>query len=567
MTDTIDNIGKDFIRQIIIADNASGKHDGNVVTRFPPEPNGYLHIGHVMSICLNFGIAEEFNGRCYLRFDDTNPVKEDQDFVDSIMADVHWLGFDWEDRLTHAADYFEDLYSCAVKLIEDGKAYVDSLSAGQIREYRGTLTEPGKDSPHRDRSVEENLDLFRRMRAGEFDDGAYVLRARIDMAAPNMNLRDPALYRIRKINHQQTGNAWSIYPMYDFAHTVSDALEGITHSLCTLEFEDHRPLYEWILDNLDLPNRPRQIEFSRLNVAYGITSKRKLAALIEGGFVSGWDDPRMPTVAGMRRRGYTPQSIRNFVRNAGVTKKDKLIEMGALENCVREDLNQIAPRAMAVLNPLKVVFLNHPQGEMEMLPAMNHPNNPELGVREIPFGREIFIERDDFMEDPPRKFFRLRPGGEVRLRYAYIIKCVDVIKNDAGEILEVHCTYDPDTKSGRPGADRKVKGTIHWVSADESVTVEVRLFDRMFTLANPDANHEGKTVADFLNPDSLNVVSEARVEPALVGMEPGTHVQFERLGYFLIDTKDSQPGQPVFNRVVTLRDSWAKIEKAQLAEI
>ncbi len=565
MTETTDSAGMDFIRQIIVADNASGKHDGRVVTRFPPEPNGYLHIGHVMSICLNFGIAQEFDGRCYLRFDDTNPAKEDQDFVDSIMADVHWLGFDWEDRLTHASDYFDNFYDCAVQLIEAGKAYVDSLSAEQIREYRGTLTEPGQNSPHRDRSIEDSLDLFRRMRAGEFEDGAHVLRARIDMAAPNMNLRDPALYRIRKIAHQRTGDAWNIYPMYDFAHTISDALEGITHSLCTLEFEDHRPLYEWILDNLDLPARPRQIEFSRLNVAYGITSKRKLATLIEEGVVSGWDDPRMPTVAGMRRRGYTPQSLRTFVRKAGVTKKDKLIEMGALESCVREDLNESAPRAMAVLNPLKVVFVNYPEGESETLVAANHPNRPELGDREVPFGREVFIERDDFMEDPPRKFFRLRPDGEVRLRYGYIIKCVDVVKDEAGEIVEVHCTYDPDTKSGRPGAERKVKGTIHWVSAADSVAAEVRLFDRMFTVANPGASREGQSFADFLNPDSLRVEKACRVEPGLADLSPGTSVQFERLGYFVTDTKDSKAGQPVFNRVVTLRDSWAKIEKAQLA--
>ena len=565
MTEISDSAGKDFIRQIIAADNASGKHDGRVVTRFPPEPNGYLHMGHVMSICLNFGIAQEFDGRCYLRFDDTNPAKEDQDFVDAIMADVQWLGFDWEDRLTHASDYFDDLYACAIKLIKSGKAYVDSLSAEQIRDYRGTLTEPGQNSPHRERSIEESLDLFGRMRSGEFDDGAHVLRARIDMAAPNMNLRDPALYRIRKIEHQRTGDAWNIYPMYDFAHTISDALEGITHSLCTLEFEDHRPLYEWILDNLDLPSRPRQIEFSRLNVAYGITSKRKLAALIERGVVSGWDDPRMPTIAGMRRRGYTPLSLRSFVRNAGVTKKDKLIEMGALENCVREDLNENAPRALAVLNPLKVILLNHPEGESEMLVAANHPGRPELGSREIPFGRELYIERDDFMEDPPRKFFRLRPDGEVRLRYGYIIKCVDVIKDQAGEVIEVHCTVDPDTKSGRPGADRKVKGTIHWVSAAESVTAEVRLFDRMFTVANPDAKREGKSFTNFLNPDSFSTAKNCRVEPGLADKEPGTHIQFERLGYFVVDLKDSAPGQPVFNRVVTLRDSWAKIEKAQLA--
>ena len=566
MTETSDSAGKDFIRQIIIADNASGKHDGRVVTRFPPEPNGYLHIGHVMSICLNFGVAQEFDGRCYLRFDDTNPAKEDQDFVDSIMEDVHWLGFDWEDRLTHASDYFEKFYDCAIRLIEDGKAYVDSLTAEQIREYRGTLTEPGKSSPYRDRSVEDSLDMFRRMRAGEFDDGTHVLRARIDMAAPNMNLRDPALYRIRKIEHQRTGDAWGIYPMYDFAHTISDALEGITHSLCTLEFEDHRPLYEWILDNLDLPSRPRQIEFSRLNVAYGVTSKRKLATLIAEGFMSGWDDPRMPTVAGMRRRGYTPKSLRVFVRNAGVTKKDKMIEMGALENCVREDLNEHAARSMAVLDPLKVVFLNHPEGQTGMLPAANHPNRPELGMRDIPFGREIFIEREDFMEDPPRKFFRLRPDGEVRLRYAYIIKCVDVVRNDSGEIVEIHCTYDPDTKSGRPGADRKVKGTIHWVSAAESVQAEVRLFDRMFTVANPDAGSGDKPFTDLLNPDSLTVMNDCRIEPGLATVAPGTSVQFERQGYFVADIKDSVPGRPVFNRVVTLRDSWAKIEKAQLSK-
>ena len=566
MTETSDSAGKDFIRQIIIADNASGKHDGRVVTRFPPEPNGYLHIGHVMSICLNFGVAQEFDGRCYLRFDDTNPAKEDQDFVDSIMEDVHWLGFDWEDRLTHASDYFEKFYDCAIRLIEDGKAYVDSLTAEQIREYRGTLTEAGKSSPYRDRSVEDSLDMFLRMRAGEFDDGTHVLRARIDMAAPNMNLRDPALYRIRKIEHQRTGDAWGIYPMYDFAHTISDALEGITHSLCTLEFEDHRPLYEWILDNLDLPSRPRQIEFSRLNVAYGVTSKRKLATLIAEGFMSGWDDPRMPTVAGMRRRGYTPKSLRVFVRNAGVTKKDKMIEMGALENCVREDLNEHAARSMAVLDPLKVVFLNHPEGQTEMLPAANHPNRPELGMRDIPFGREIFIEREDFMEDPPRKFFRLRPDGEVRLRYAYIIKCVDVVRNDSGEIVEIHCTYDPDTKSGRPGADRKVKGTIHWVSAAESVQAEVRLFDRMFTVANPDAGSGDKPFTDLLNPDSLTVMNDCRIEPGLATVPPGTSVQFERQGYFVADIKDSVPGRPVFNRVVTLRDSWAKIEKAQLSK-
>ena len=564
MTETSDSAGKDFIRQIITADLDSGKHAA-IVTRFPPEPNGYLHIGHVMSICLNFGIAEEFGGQCYLRLDDTNPAKEDQDFVDSIMADVRWLGFDWADRLTHASDYFAGLYACAENLIEQGKAYVDSLDAEQIREYRGTLTEPGKNSPHRERSVAENLELFRAMRDGEFADGTHVLRAKIDMASPNMNLRDPTLYRIRRMAHQRTGDAWHIYPMYDFAHTLSDAFEHITHSLCTLEFEDHRPLYEWFLDNLELPSRPRQIEFSRLNVAFGITSKRKLSQLIEQGVVSGWDDPRMPTVAGMRRRGYSSGALRTFVERAGVTKKDKLIEMGSLENCVREDLNERAPRAMAVLKPLKVVIVNYPEGESESLPAANHPNRPEMGSREIPFGRELFIERDDFMEDPPRKFFRLRPGGEVRLRNAYIIQCEEVIKDAAGEVSEVRCTYDPDTRSGRPGADRKVKGTIHWVSAADAVTAPVRLFDRLFTVANPNAAADRQTFTDFLNPDSLQTIDSACLEPGLAALPPGTAVQFERLGYFVTDSVDSQPGKPVFNRIVTLRDSWAKIEKAELA--
>ncbi|MDH3976897.1 MAG: glutamine--tRNA ligase/YqeY domain fusion protein [Gammaproteobacteria bacterium] len=567
MTDTTDAAGKDFIRQIIAADNASGKHDGHVITRFPPEPNGFLHIGHVKSICLNFGVAQENNGQCYLRFDDTNPAKEDQNFVDSIIEDVRWLGFDWQDRLTHASDYFARFYDCAVQLIQNGNAYVDSLNAEQIREYRGTLKEPGKDSPYRNRSIDENLDLFARMRAGEFADGEHLLRAKIDMSAPNMNLRDPALYRIRKVKHQHTGDEWPIYPMYDFAHVISDALEGITHSLCTLEFEDHRPLYEWILDHVELPSRPRQIEFSRLNVAYSVTSKRKLAELIERGDVAGWDDPRMPTVAGMRRRGYTPLSLRNFCERVGITKKDNLIEMSVLENSVREDLNESAPRAMAVLNPLKVVIINYPEGQEEVLPAANHPNRPELGEREVPFAREIYIEREDFMEDPPRKFFRLRPDSEVRLRYAYIIKCVDVIKDDSGEVVEVHCTYDPETKSGGPAAGRKVKGTIHWVAADASSAVEIRLFDRLFTVVNPDARREDKRFTDFLNPDSLVVSSQARVEPTLSGASAGQCFQFERLGYFVVDAQDSNPDQPVFNRVVTLRDSWGKIEKAQMAEI
>ena len=567
MTDTPESPGTDFIRQIIAADNASGKHDGLVTTRFPPEPNGFLHIGHVKSICLNFGVAAENSGKCFLRFDDTNPLKEDQDFVDAIIDNVHWLGFDWEDRLTHASDYFQEFFDCAVHLIKHGDAYVDSLSAEETRAYRGTLTEPGKNSPDRDRTLEENLDLFQRMRAGEFEDGAYVLRAKIDMAAPNMNLRDPTLYRIRRATHQRTGDDWCIYPMYDFAHTISDALEGITHSLCTLEFEDHRPLYEWILDHLELPSRPRQIEFSRLNVAFGITSKRKLADLVSEGHVSGWDDPRMPTIAGMRRRGYTPESLRAFCSKIGITKKDNVIEMSVLENSVREDLNASAPRAMAVINPLKVVIVNYPEGQSESLPAANHPNRPELGSRDIPFGREIYIERDDFMEDPPRKFFRLRPGGEVRLRYAYIVKCVDVVKNADGEITEVHCSYDPQTKSGQEAAQRKVKGTIHWVSCTDAEPAEVRLFDRQFTVADPGSNRGGRDYHEFLNPESLVTAVDCRVEPALANCGPGECFQFERLGYFVTDSVDSKPGKPVFNRIVTLRDSWAKIEKAEMAEL
>jgi len=516
MNDVPEGFGKDFIRQIIASDLASGKHTG-VITRFPPEPNGYLHIGHAKSICLNFGVAAENSGQCFLRLDDTNPLKEDQVFVDSIIEDVHWLGFDWDDRLTHASDYFQKFFDCAVHLINDGNAYVDSLSAEEIRKFRGTLTEAGRDSPHRGRSVDENLDLFYRMRDGEFTDGSHVLRAKIDMASPNMNLRDPTLYRIRRADHQRTASQWCVYPMYDFAHTISDALEGITHSLCTLEFEDHRPLYDWILDHLELPSRPRQIEFSRLNLAYSIMSKRKLAALIDGSFVAGWDDPRMPTIAGMRRRGYTPEALRDFCERVGITKKDNVIQMSALENCVREDLNERAPRTMAVLNPLKVVLINYPEGRTEMLPAANHPNRPEMGSREVPFAREIVVERDDFMENPPRKFFRLRPGGEVRLRYAYIIKCVDVIKDADGEVTELHCTYDPETRSGSESAQRKVKGTIHWVAAEQSRAVEVRLYDRLFTVAAPEAGPDGGDFKQFLNPDSLSVMTGCRVEAGLTG--------------------------------------------------
>jgi len=561
MIDAPEVAGRDFIRQIVAGDLASGKHT-KIVTRFPPEPNGYLHVGHAKSICLNFGVAAENSGRCFLRFDDTNPLKEDQAFVDSIIEDVRWLGFDWGDRLTHASDYFQDFYDCALKLIDDGKAYVDSLSAEQIRAYRGTLTEPGRDSPNRGRTVEENLDLFQRMRAGEFEDGTHVLRAKIDMASPNLNLRDPTLYRIRRVAHQRTGEQWCIYPMYDFAHTISDALENITHSLCTLEFEDHRPLYEWILDQLDLPGRPRQIEFSRLNLAFCVMSKRKLTELVDGGHVQGWDDPRLPTIAGMRRRGYTPEALRDFCGRIGITKKDNVIQMGVLENSVREDLNERAPRAMAVLKPLKVVLVNYPEGQIEQLEAANHPNRPEFGTRAMPFGREIYIERDDFMEDPPRKFFRLRPGGEVRLRYAYIIECVDVIRDAGGNVVELHCTYDPATRSGSDAAQRKVKGTIHWVSATESRVVEVRLYDRLFNVATPDAAGDGQDFKAFLNPGSLTTVTDCRVEASLAGAEPGAFFQFERTGYFVADAADSTPGHPVFNRIVTLRDSWAKIEKA-----
>jgi glutaminyl-tRNA synthetase len=548
---------RDFIRQVIADDLATGRHSV-IVTRFPPEPNGYLHVGHAKSICLNFGVAAETGGRCFLRLDDTNPLKEDQAFVDAIIDQVRWLGFDWGGRLTHASDYFQRIHDCAVELIRAGRAYVDSLTPEQMREYRGTLTAPGRESPHRSRTVAENLELFSRMRGGEFADGDHVLRAKIDMASPNINLRDPVLYRIRQATHQRTGNAWCIYPLYDFAHTVSDAIEGITHSLCTLEFEDHRPLYEWFLDHLQLPARPRQIEFSRLNLAFTITSKRKLAELIELKHVAGWDDPRLPTIAGMRRRGYPAEALRDFVSRTGVTKKEHLIQMSLLENCVREDLNVRATRAMAVLNPLKVLLTNYPADQTELLPAANHPDRPDLGERQLPFGRELWIEQDDFMEVAPKKFFRLQPGGEVRLRYGYIIKCVDLRKDASGRVTEVHCTYDPETRSGMSGAERKVKGTIHWVSAAHAVRAEVRLYDRLFGVARPDGQDvDFKT---FLNPESLRVELGARLEPSLVDAAPGAVVQFERLGYFVADRVDHHAGQPVFNRVVTLRDSWAKME-------
>jgi glutaminyl-tRNA synthetase len=550
------NTPKDFIRQIIAEDVASGKHGGVVVTRFPPEPNGYLHVGHAKSICLNFGVAEEHSGITYLRFDDTNPGKEKEEFVDAIKADVLWLGYSWNDRLTHASDYFDRLYEAAEQLIEMGKAYVDSLSAEEIREYRGTLTVPGRNSPFRDRSSAENLDLFRRMRDGEFRDGNHVLRAKIDMASPNINMRDPTLYRIRHVSHQRTGDKWRIYPMYDFAHGLSDAFEGITHSLCTLEFEDHRPLYNWFLDQLKPAHRPRQIEFSRLNLAFTVTSKRKLHRLVEDGIVTGWDDPRIPTLAGMRRRGYPAAALRDFCNRIGVTKKENVIEMSLLENCVRENLDHEAPRRLAVIRPLKIVLTNYHEHQSEELTAANHPNRPELGHRTLKFGREIYIERTDFMEEAPRKFFRLRPGGEVRLRYAYIIRCNEVIKDATGEVVELRCSYDPDTRSGAGSSDRKVKGTIHWVSAADAVPAEVRLYDRLFTDPDPGA---AESVLTYLNSASLETVT-AMVEETLAECPPSFTCQLERLGYFCADSSDHEPGRPVLNRIVTLRDSWAKIE-------
>jgi len=561
MTDTTENSGLDFIRAGIVSWLRNVPDGTKVVTRFPPEPNGYLHVGHAKSICLNFGISEEYGGPCFLRFDDTNPVREEQEYADAIMRDVRWLGFDWDERLTHASDYYQDFYDCALQLIHGGKAYVDSLSPDEIREYRGTLKEPGRNSPYRDRDVAENLELFEAMKVGDFADGELCLRARIDMTSPNINLRDPILYRIRKVEHQRTGNQWCIYPMYDFAHPISDALEGITHSLCTLEFEDHRPLYDWVLETLDFPDRPRQIEFSRLNLAYTVTSKRKLVQLIEDAVVAGWDDPRMPTIAGMRRRGYTPSAIRDFCDRVGITKKENIIQMGVLENSVREDLGESAQRVMAVLDPVKVTLTNWPGDKVEMLTAQNHPGNSEMGEREIPLSREIFIERSDFMEDPPRKFFRLRPEGEVRLRYGYIIKCEEVIKDAEGNITELLCTYDSETRSGGEN-QRKVKGTIHWVSAAESLPAEVRLYDRLFTVPRPDADRDGKDFREFLNSESLQVLNNCRVEPSLA--EAGSAaVQFERTGYFVTDSEDSAADRLVFNRVVTLRDSWAKLEKQQ----
>lgn len=556
----------DFIRTIIATDLKTNKHDGKVATRFPPEPNGHLHIGHAKSICLNFGVALENGGTCNLRFDDTNPTKENIDYVESIKRDVKWLGFDWDEREYYASDYFEQLYDYAVQLIKDGKAYVCSLSPDEIRAYRGTLTEPGKDSPYRQRSVKENLDLFARMRVGEFAEGAHVLRARIDMASPNINMRDPTLYRILKATHHRTGERWCIYPMYDFTHCLSDALEGITHSLCTLEFEDHRPLYDWALDALPVPSHPQQIEFARLNLTYTVMSKRKLLTLVTDKYVSGWDDPRMPTLAGLRRRGYTPRSIRTFCERIGLAKRNSTVDYAMLEHGVREELNQTAPRVMAVLRPLRVVIDNYPQDpkdQVEHLDAVNNPEDASAGTRKIPFSRVVYIEREDFREDPPRKFFRLAPGREVRLRYAYIVKCVSVVKDDTGEITEIHCTYDPETRSGGPAAGRKVKATIHWVSAEHAVSAEVRLYDHFFTKPDPDNVEDGRAFTDYLNPHALEVLADCKVEPSLAQAEAGSRVQFERQGYFCVDTADSAPGRPVFNRTVTLRDTWAKIQKAE----
>jgi len=551
-----------FIRNIIDEDRAANKHDGRVHTRFPPEPNGYLHIGHAKSICLNFGVARDYGGLCNLRFDDTNPHKENVEYVEAIKADVRWLGFDWDERLFFASDYFEQLHDYAVQLIEKGKAYVCDLSAEQTREYRGTLTLPGRDSPYRSRTVAENLELFERMRNGEFPDGSRVLRARIDMASPNMNMRDPTIYRIRHgVIHHQTGKEWCIYPMYDFTHCLSDSIEGITHSLCTLEFEDHRPLYDWFLDELDVDCHPQQIEFSRLSLEYGVTSKRKLTRLVDEGYVYGWDDPRMPTVAGLRRRGYTPESIRDFCDRIGVTKADNVVEMGVLENCIRDDLNEHAPRAMAVLHPLKVVIENYPEQQVEELSASNHPKDEDLGRRILPFGRELYIEREDFREQAPNKFKRLVTGGEVRLRNAYVIRCDEVIKDEHGEIIELRCSYDPATLGANPEG-RKIKGVIHWVSAAHAVEAEVRLYDRLFRHPNPDADKDTE-FTEHLNQDSLHTLTHCLVEPSLRSARPGSRFQFERVGYFCADSKDSAETKLVFNRTVTLRDSWAKIERQQ----
>ncbi len=559
-----ESVSTDFIRTIVQDDLESNKYDGRVVTRFPPEPNGYLHIGHAKSICLNFGVASEYpGGVCHLRFDDTNPLREDVEYINSIQEDVRWLGFDWGSHLYYASDYFDALYNFAEQLILDGRAYVDSLTADEIREHRGTLTEPGRESPYRDRSVEENLDLFRRMRDGEFEDGAHVLRARIDMASPNLNMRDPTIYRIRRATHHRTGDKWCIYPMYDYAHALSDSIENITHSLCTLEFEDHRPLYDWTLEVLDV-YRSQQIEFARLNLTNTVMSKRRLLQLVEGGYVSGWDDPRMPTISGLRRRGYTPEAIRAFCEHVGISKRDTVVNMALLEHCIREDLNQHAPRVMAVLNPLKVIIDNFPEDETLEFDAVNNPEDPSMGSRKVPFSREVYIERDDFREDPPSRFFRLAPGREVRLRYACYITCQEVVKDPVtGEITELHCTYDPESVGGSTPDGRRVRGTLHWVSARHALPAEVRLYDYLLRDAEDESEEDSRDFISLLNPESLQVLSGCQVEPGLANAEPGSRYQFERQGYFCADARDSRPGSPVFNRTVSLRDSWARIEQSQ----
>lgn len=543
-----------FIEDFVEEHNRNGRFGGEVITRFPPEPNGYLHIGHAKSMCLNFGLAEKYGGRCHMRFDDTNPAKEEEEFVESILEDVRWLGWDWGEHLYFASDYFNELHDFAIDLIKKGKAYVDDLDQEQIRKYRGTLTEPGVESPYRNRSVDDNLSLFRGMKEGEFEEGTKVLRAKIDMASGNINMRDPVLYRILKTPHHRTGEQWVIYPMYDFAHGQSDSIEGVTHSICTMEYEDHRPLYDWFLDALDVYH-PQQIEFARLNLSNTVLSKRKLVQLVREGRVGGWDDPRMPTLAGLRRRGYTPESIRNFCEQVGVAKRQNVIDIAMLEHAVRDDLNKRAPRVLAVLRPLKVVIENYPDGQTEELDAINNPEDPEAGTRKLPFSRELYVERDDFMEDPPRKFFRLAPGREVRLRYGYFITCTDVIKDDAGEVVELRCTYDPETRGGQAPDGRRVRGTIHWVSAPHAVDAEARLYDHLFTSERPDDDDDFMST---LNPNSLEIVPHVKVEPSLLNARPGEKFQFERTGYFAVDP-DSRPGAPVFNRTVTLRDSWKKV--------
>ncbi len=553
----------DFIRQAVREDTASGRFSGRVHTRFPPEPNGYLHIGHAKSICLNFGIAADFGGMCNLRFDDTNPTKENLEYVESQMRDVRWLGFEWNRTPLYASDYFTELFELAKRMVIDGKAYVDSLSQAQMREYRGTLTKPGRESPYRERSVEDNLYLLEQMKAGEFADGEHVLRAKLDMASPNLNMRDPVMYRILHAEHHRTGSEWCIYPMYDFAHGQSDSIEGITHSICTMEYEDHRPLYDWFLQELGMYH-PRQIEFARLNLSHTVLSKRRLLRLVEGGFVDGWDDPRMPTLAGMRRRGYTPAAIRNFCDRIGVSKNDSIIDIALLEHSLREDLNRSAMRAMAVMRPLKVVITNFPEGETDWLDAVNNPEDASAGVRQVPFSRMLYIERDDFMEDPPRRFYRLAPGREVRLRYGYFIRCEDVVKDATGEIVELRCTYDPETRGGAAPDGRRVRATLHWVSESHAINAEVRLYDHMFTRWNPDDDAaDGADWLSYLNPESLVVITNAQLEPSLADSAPGARYQFERLGYFCADSEDSAAGRLVFNRTATLRDSWARAQRRQ----